>query len=169
MKSLFQQSSCIPSAIKKAWESAGSPIEFTVKVLDTGKKGFLGLGGKKAIIQINYEDKKVVINPVRQSNVPKPPLRQETKLIVGWNDELKAAISEWLKEMFAIVKLSTSFDIQVSSRVLNIYVRTENIPVEEKKMFFASLSNILMQFLRKKHKKRFQGYSIVLREKKEFK
>jgi predicted RNA-binding protein Jag len=172
MKSLFQQSSCIPSAIKKAWKSAGEPTEFTVKILDSGKKSFLGFGGKKAIIQINFAEEKLTTKtniPVHNNRPLKTPIRQETTLIAGWDDDLKTTISEWLKEMFTIAKLPTSFDMQASSRILNIFVKTQSIATEEKKMFYASLSNLLMQFLRKKHKKRFQGYNIVLKEKKELK
>lgn len=58
MKSLFQEGSSLGNAVEKAWEEAGSPESFVVKVLKVGEKGFWGFGGTPFTISIN-----VGINP----------------------------------------------------------------------------------------------------------
>jgi predicted RNA-binding protein Jag len=55
MKSLLQEASSVERAISQAWESAGSPQEFSVKIHDLGKRGFLGFSSKPAVVSITYK------------------------------------------------------------------------------------------------------------------
>ncbi len=43
MKSVFQKGSSVGSAVEKAWEAAGKPEEFSVKVMQNGQFSFFGL------------------------------------------------------------------------------------------------------------------------------
>lgn len=45
MKSIFQEASTLGKAVQKAWEDAGSPNSFSIKVLKVGEGGFFGFGG----------------------------------------------------------------------------------------------------------------------------
>lgn len=55
MKSLLQEASSVQKAIDLAWEAAGKPQQFTVKVLDPGTKNFLGWSKTPAIVSISFE------------------------------------------------------------------------------------------------------------------
>ena len=55
MKSLLQEASSVQKAIDLAWEAAGKPQTFTVKVLDLGSKNFFGWSKTPAIVSIAFE------------------------------------------------------------------------------------------------------------------
>lgn len=55
MKSLLQEAPSIERAISQAWESAGRPQEFSVKIHEQGKRGFLGFSSKPAVVSITYK------------------------------------------------------------------------------------------------------------------
>lgn len=55
LKSLLHSSSDIFKAINEAWQQSESPEVFTVKIIDPGKKGFLGFSHKPAIISFTYQ------------------------------------------------------------------------------------------------------------------
>lgn len=52
------EASSVIKAIEEAWDKSGKPVEFTVKILEQGKKGFLWFGGEPTIISFAYEPKK---------------------------------------------------------------------------------------------------------------
>lgn len=58
MKSILQEASSIERAIDKAWNEAGKPKEFTIKILDQGERNFLGLTRRPAIVSILYKPEK---------------------------------------------------------------------------------------------------------------
>lgn len=55
MKSLLQEAPSIERAISQAWESAGRPQEFSVKIHEQGKRGFLGFSSEPAVVSITYK------------------------------------------------------------------------------------------------------------------
>lgn len=57
MKSIIQNGKSVEQAIEKAWETAGEPEEFTVKILDSGEKGFMGFTKRLTIISFTYPEK----------------------------------------------------------------------------------------------------------------
>lgn len=54
MKSVIQEASSLMKAIEKGWEKAGSPNEFTVKVLEQAERNFIGLTTKQAKVCILF-------------------------------------------------------------------------------------------------------------------
>lgn len=56
MKSLMEEASSIAKALEKAWDRAGNPREFTVKVLDKPEKNFFGFTTKSAKVAILFEE-----------------------------------------------------------------------------------------------------------------
>lgn len=56
MKSLVEEASSIAKAIEKAWERAGKPSSFSVKIYETGEKNFLGFTKKSAKVGIFFEE-----------------------------------------------------------------------------------------------------------------
>jgi predicted RNA-binding protein Jag len=67
MKSLLQEAPSVERAIAQAWEAAGSPHEFSVKIHDHGKRGFLGFSSKPAVVSITYKPIGVVGAPASPS------------------------------------------------------------------------------------------------------
>ncbi len=55
MKSVLQEGSTVEKAVVLAWQEAGQPIEFTIKVLEKGEKGFLGFSSHPAVVSIIYD------------------------------------------------------------------------------------------------------------------
>lgn len=58
MKSLVEEASSIAKAIEKAWERAGKPHNFSVKIYETGEKNFLGFSKKSAKVGIFFEEER---------------------------------------------------------------------------------------------------------------
>lgn len=63
MKSMLHEASSVVQAVKQAWEKSGKPSEFTIKVLDHGKRSFWFFTDRPAIVSITYE----TTRPVGQS------------------------------------------------------------------------------------------------------
>ena len=55
MKSILQEASSVAKAIGKAWDQAGQPREFTVKILEMPEKGFLGFTKNPAVLSVIYK------------------------------------------------------------------------------------------------------------------
>jgi predicted RNA-binding protein Jag len=55
MKSIMEEASSIAKAVEKAWQRAGKPQEFTVKVYEEPQKNFLGLTTKPAKVGLFFE------------------------------------------------------------------------------------------------------------------
>lgn len=59
MKSMLQEASSIAKAVDKAWQEAGKPAEFTLKILQESQRNFFGLLKKPAIVSIIYDPRKL--------------------------------------------------------------------------------------------------------------
>lgn len=70
MKSMLQESSSVAKAVQQAWQEAGKPTEFTLKVLQEEEKNFFGMTRKPAIVSIIYDPRKV-------PSVAKAPTRRK--------------------------------------------------------------------------------------------
>jgi len=68
MKSLLQEANTIERALDKAWNQAGKPKEFTIKILDEGERNFLGLTRRPAIVSIIYKPEKLTATPMVSRN-----------------------------------------------------------------------------------------------------
>ncbi|MFH1643794.1 MAG: Jag N-terminal domain-containing protein [bacterium] len=197
--SVFGEGSNILDAIKKAWEKAGQPDNFTVKIITFGKKGFLGFWAKPAVVSLFCKLKKDYKNLVSPREIRKDNKQEDTKktaytqifkkgvddvksspasiskkLSQGelasrktkdlfWNDELIQEISQYCKQLFNIMEIETPFKVDFNKKILNISLKNSVLTSkEEEKSFYISLSHILMQFLKKDHKKKFEGFHIII-------
>jgi len=188
MRSLLVQASCVERAVEKAWAHAGMPTEFTIKIHDFGKKGFFGLTKKQAIISIIYEPQKQTAiskapKPQQYKAVPpkdkrqtQPPRRQEKKEApkqepkkiipkerLFWTDTLINDVSTWLRDITKAMGITSSFQIKSDRKALSFIFPHNVLPShEEERYLFSGLSYLLIQFLKKKHKKKYQGYKLIL-------
>jgi len=58
MKSMLHEAPTIEKAIEQAWNNAGKPTEFTVKILDSGEKKLFWFAKRPAIVSITYDPQK---------------------------------------------------------------------------------------------------------------
>ena len=58
MKSILEEASSIPKAVEKAWQAAGQPEEFTIKIYETDKRNFFGFLKKAAVVSIQFDPRK---------------------------------------------------------------------------------------------------------------
>lgn len=72
MKSIMEEASSVAKAIEKAWESAGKPTDFSIKVFEEPKKNFIGLTVQSAKVGIFFEEKVVKTEQRVERNRPRP-------------------------------------------------------------------------------------------------
>jgi predicted RNA-binding protein Jag len=221
MKSMLQEASSVLKAVEKAWNEAGNPQEFTIKILEKGEKGFLGLsGGRPAVVSITYQPIRDIRKPrefvqkdafqkdKRYQQQPKPvtqvakkpsgildslfgkkvekPQQQQrpqqqkivqpssgqpagqSKRMDAWRKEFVDNVSIWLKEMMQIMGVDVTINFKHDQRILNVFIDKRVFKdSEEEKLFFISLSHLLMQFLKRKYKKKFANYYLIIHSKTE--
>lgn len=78
MKSILQEANSIERAIDKAWNQAGKPKEFSIKVLDEGERNFLGLSRRPAIVTILYKPERVT-SPQNARKEDRSPSEREDR------------------------------------------------------------------------------------------
>lgn len=62
MKSVFQEGSSLSNAVQKAWETAGEPEYFEIKVLEVGAYNFFGFSKKPYTISLTVINKESTAN-----------------------------------------------------------------------------------------------------------
>lgn len=84
--------------------------------------------------------------------------------IQSWNDEMVNFCSSNLKEILSILKFDVSFTAKINNKnlVITFDKNITSAVVEDLKSFFAGIAHILMQFLKRKHKKRLRGLQIIV-------
>lgn len=183
MKSVLQEASTVLGAIEKAWITVGQPEIFSVKILDVGKRGLFGFVKKPAIVSFSYDvrsikgESKVSNHPRSRSSKVyeqnrlqnREPLKkgQPRPKVIAWSPEYIADIDGWLKESFKHLGIRTTFQLQAAKKILN--VNLSNILLkspDDEKILFVNLSYLIMQFFKKKYKKRFDGYHLILNSKR---
>ncbi|MBD3273555.1 hypothetical protein GF385_04375 [Candidatus Dependentiae bacterium] len=181
MKSLLQEESSVAKAIDKAWDISGKPYEFTVKVLSNEVRNFLGILKSPAVISFSYNpkfrtDKEKVdeIRKVKKDNIKKHQRSKKNEYSKKdrvdhemWKKELVNDIKNWTKDILKIMGFKVDFTIDTENKMLNIHLNRRILrDNEDEKMFFISLSNVLMQFLKRKYKKKFSNYYLIIHSRK---
>ena len=207
---MLHEAPTVVKAITKAWEESGQPSEFTIKILEPGKKGFLWFSKHSAIVSISYDPRKQArktAQPRRKetsrpqrtySSDRKKPTHQQsydkgkrptrdrdrdqksrygqqqkskefTKDFVSerWTDDWVDNINGNLKEIMSIIKIPTKFTSRIDKKTLHINFINNLLPsAEEERLLFISLSYLLIQFLKKKYKKKLRGFHLVIKSKR---
>jgi predicted RNA-binding protein Jag len=222
MKSMLHEASSIVKAVEKAWTDAGKPIEFTIKILESGEKNFIGLTKRPAIISITYEPKKQgqrpydmkkgpFVKPVRnvtrdgreqqsnktiqqrdqkarglgaevksgntqqwqnrQQNIQKNSINgplnndqpREQQEVLVWQQEWVNFVSDNLKELLKTLEWSIDFTHKIDRKNLILTFDTNVLkdPQEERAVFM-SLSYLMIQLLKRYHKKKFRGFQLTI-------
>src|ERR1700730_15554830 len=77
MKSIMEEASSISKAIDQAWNRAGKPMEFTIKVLETPERNLFCLTTKSAKIALFFDDLKIMSKFARPIEKVTAPPKQE--------------------------------------------------------------------------------------------
>ena len=81
----------------------------------------------------------------------------------SWNDDLIQEISNGIKEIFSKISLNASFDTNANNKALTIKFQGKILErADDERALFASLSYLLLQFLKKKHKRKFAGFRLII-------
>ena len=184
MKSILQEGSSVFKAVEKAWNEAGKPQDFSVKILEIGKKNFLGFTKCPAIISLLYDIRSVTepkkVRPESFRKGRQRPSEQAEKKIVqdrrepdlkqkvllyhsGWTDELAEEFKGWVQEIMSIMSITVPYTVSFDRFLLRITFKNTLLDrKEEEGKLFASFSYLLLQGLKKKHKNKFKGFRIAL-------
>lgn len=188
MKSILQEESSVIKAVERAWDISGKPYEFTVKVLSNEVRNFFGMLKSPAIISFTYNpkfrtDKEKERKVIKKEDSKKnksvfnkrdDSYRKDRRDSVSyrkdqdiWKKEFANDVESWTKDILKIMGFNVGFNIVVENKMLNIYLDKQVLrDAEDEKMFFISLSSILMQFLKRKYKKRFSNSYLIIHSKK---
>ncbi len=83
-----------------------------------------------------------------------------------WTNELVDDIKVWFKEMGTLLDVTTAYDHKIDRRMMQIIYQDNILPTpEDERQLFISMSYLLMQFLKKKYKKKLRGYHLVITSK----
>lgn len=106
---------------------------------------------------------KPLVRPIRSDVGPVMNVPVEND-VMSWNDEMVNFCTSNLQEILSILNVKSSFTTKINNRnlVVTFDKSITSAVVEDAKSFFAGLAHILMQFLKKKHKKRFKGFQIII-------
>jgi predicted RNA-binding protein Jag len=222
MKSMLHEASSIIDAIEKAWTESGKPSEFTIKILEEGKKGFLGFAKLPAIVSItfnavrtpekntSFKDRDVQQRKSNQAyasrqsekpernqpqdrnrvqsadsqefarrqqqaaNLKAGQLKTEKKVVNNqaplspeeapiWIPEWVEFVSGGLTDLLKFLPFRANFTTKIDKKILSVMFDKRLMENEdENRAVSASISYILMQFLKRKYKKKFRGYQILV-------
>lgn len=209
---MLHEASTIAKAIEKAWNESGKPVEFTIKVLETGEKNFLGFTKRPSIVSITFDPRKQPyagqraqreipnrninqssardhdleknrnLDKVRQEPRPNIPSKQERPLYQTqqqpaqkqqtqlreiqdepWTEQWTDHVTLSLKEILQHLQITTPFSAKSSMKALTITFEKRLCEShDDERALFISLSYLLIQFLKKKFKKKFRGYQLIV-------
>lgn len=80
-----------------------------------------------------------------------------------WDPGFVDSVITWLKEIMTTMGYTIPFESRVAGKVLHVDFSQDFLnDVELSRSLYASLSFVLLQFLKRDHKRRFRGLRIVL-------
>lgn len=180
MKSVIHEASSIAKAVDQAWEKAGYPAEFSIKVLETPEKNFLGFTKRSAKIALFFDFvpkaktkiAKSTIQKITKTSTMTEKIAEDREKKVGqqqqykplWNQEIINYTSNWLRETLNNMNLKqVTFIIEPSDFYLRIKFSEKLLPDQAKeKKLFASFAHLIIESLKKRFKSGFRGHKIVI-------
>ena len=106
MKSIIEQGASIGKAIQKAWDRAEQPKEFSVKVFEGPKRGFLGFNSKPAKVGIFFQEVPQSKRVVTKRMTTKPVVQKKNAAVQ--QAEKKRIMPKdltWLAQIFGVLSL----------------------------------------------------------------
>lgn len=101
-------------------------------------------------------------NPIKGKS-PSMKEKNGSPAVNIWTDPMIDEVTSWLKKLATSIKIPTTFKAQVNKKALKINFDGNVAETKEgERHLFSSLSFLLLQFMKKKHKKKYPGYQIIL-------
>lgn len=83
-----------------------------------------------------------------------------------WTPELITDIGTWLKDSVKLLGDAIPFELNAEKRMLRVAFERSLLPSpEDERQLFIGLSYLLLQCLKKKHKKKLRGYHLIISSK----
>lgn len=112
----------------------------------------------------------------RQQNAPKQRFttpKLETTPVAAvqpsedfWTNELINDVKVWFKEVVGLMGENIPTEFSADKRMLRVVFERSLLPsAEDERQLFIGLSYLLLQCLKKKHKKKFRGYHLIINSK----
>jgi len=177
MKSIVEEASSIGKAIEQAWDRAGKPANFSVKIFEESQKNMFGFTKQSAKIGLFFEAKAAAPTrhqpskerrhggpqrePRQQRPTAAPPQKPKR---VAWPSDMVDFVKEWIQQALTIMGLpNMQFSVSVSGNLAKVHFSTFVTGKEATdRMLFSSFAHLMMTSLRQKYKKSLQHMKVVL-------
>ncbi len=183
MKSLMEEASSISKAIDLAWNRAGKPAQFSVKILEEAERNMFGLTKKSAKIAFFFDERQQVEahrpthRPPAQRPTERPTQRQEQtqarsraeehqprRTRPEWTEGLAREATDWVKETLPYTGLpKVGYETSHSGNILKFVFDSSLTGTQGKdRMLFSSFACLIMTTLRQRHKKQLRNLKVLL-------
>ncbi len=174
MKSIMEEASSISKAIDLAWNRAGKPSQFSIKILEEPERNMFGLTVKSAKIAIFFEEQRKVEKPSWQVERPKP-IRPEQPNRTNetqpqrysrpeWTNELAQEAKMWVHNTLKLIGIpQVQYSSSHSESALKFIFNSSLTGFEGKdRMLFSSFAQLILATLRHRHQKHFRNLKVIL-------
>lgn len=104
--------------------------------------------------------------PNVRTETPQAPAAPQQAPEEFWSAELINDIKSWFKDVVGLLGEHIPFELSSDKRMLKIAFEKSLLPSsEDERQLFIGLSYLLLQCLKKKHKKKLRGYHLVISSK----
>jgi len=190
MKSIMEEASSLAKAIENAWNRAGKPPSFSIKIFQDAEKNFFGLTTKKAKIALFFNEgseftqafdksKQPAKKGVRTTAVQPTPskiTRQPKKFeqhkdeikqpasLITWSDDMVSTINQWVSTYLQIQGLpNILFTVTPAGQHLTLHFESPLTTDRNKEHgLFSSLAHLLLTSLKQKFKSELRGLRITI-------
>jgi len=179
MKSIIEEASSFEKAVEQAWERAGKPLEFSIKIFQLPQKNFFGFTKISAKIGIFFGDVPQAEKQNRQSRVfahkidnvtdqqTQQAAREKESEAPFWTAELCTIAQEWLQEALRKMdKPHVSITIKPQRHILKVQfsdaLMHEN--ADDERRFFGNLSYLMLSAIRTKVQSPLKNMQISMRK-----
>lgn len=192
MKSVVAEASSISKAIEKALNDAKNPQEFSVKILETPLKNFLGFTIRSAKIALMFTEPKAKKSspkaqppkikpkeaykpkqeiPKSKNSVSKPietAIKKERAKPQVWSNPMVKKVTHWVKDTLKAIDKDNKFTVEPNGYYLKIKFENPVYAEEHRqKQLFASLATLILSMLKREYKRPLRGYKIILTSNKD--
>lgn len=179
MKSIIEEASSIAKAVEQAWERAGKPLEFSIKIFQLPQKNFFGFTKVSAKIGIFFGETQQGEKPTRPQRVithktdvfkeqqvgkSRPPKEAEVTL---WTPELCVIAQEWLQNaLHKMDKPHVTITIKPHKHILKVQFSDSLMHegADDERKFFGNLSYLMLSAIRTKVQSPLKNMQISMRK-----
>ncbi len=117
-------------------------------------------------IKKDYRDSRDVREPRKVDDRRIEERRRVEQPETFWAPELVNDIRTWFKELVDLMDIQITYEYNVDKRMLFVTFQKNIMSTpDEDRQLFVGLSHLLIQFLKKKYKRKLQGYHLVIKTK----